>query len=358
MDVSNPKEIATSVQGTEALARHLGLSRWTVSRALNAQPGVSEATRKRILQAVQDLRFQADPAARGLRGTSTGAVGVCFQELESPILIRKIGALQAHLRQAGFRVQFELAGGDPEIERDVLAHFRASRVDGIVLIGSSLDPDSDLTGLPPILHVDPVSKKLVPKVCLDREAAMRQIVEHLYRLGHRRFGLVGITSEVPYGNERLRALRKVVRALGLTEDEALVTLQPAPDADPKLSYERGRAFLDDVRKFWQAGQITALIVLNDRMAIGLMGALREHQIEVPADLSIVGFDNLDVAGVWPPGLTSVDQSVDAQMQAAVEALRHCLGGGNSEDAIQIAPELVTRGSTAEADRGQAKSGSV
>src|SRR5690606_23635790 len=107
-----PPGVAT----TSALARHLGLSRWTVSRVLNGHPGVRPDTVARVRAAMDELGFTPDPLARGLRGTPTGAVGVCFSELESPILARKTATLQRLLREAGLRSLIELTNGEADLE--------------------------------------------------------------------------------------------------------------------------------------------------------------------------------------------------------------------------------------------------
>ena len=114
---------AFMITSTKDLAEHLGLSRWTVSRVLNGHPEVKEETRRRVLDAARELGFSPNAMARGLRGGSTGLVGVCFQEIESPALAKKTAFLQQQLRAMGFQGMIELTDGDPNLEESVLRHF-------------------------------------------------------------------------------------------------------------------------------------------------------------------------------------------------------------------------------------------
>lgn len=119
------------ISSTKDLAQHLGISRWTVSRVLNGHPEVKEESRIRVLEAAGELGFSPNAMARGLRGGPTGLIGVCFQELESPALAKKMAFLQQELRTWGFQAMIELTDGDPELEESVIRHFLSLRTEGI-----------------------------------------------------------------------------------------------------------------------------------------------------------------------------------------------------------------------------------
>lgn len=191
------KTIQPAIQSTDALARHLGLSRWTVSRVLNEHPGVKEETRLKVQEAMLQLGFEPNRMARGLRGSRTMMIGICFQELDSPVLARKTAMLQHFLRKEGYRAIIELTGGDPLLEEAAIRHFLGIKVDGIVLVGSTLQTSQpivrQLDAIPtPVVTVDPASNLPMTQIHLDRVWAMKMIIDHLHEAGHRRFCIVGI----------------------------------------------------------------------------------------------------------------------------------------------------------------------
>ena len=200
-------------RSTGDLAAHLGISRWAVSRVLNGQPGVSESTRQRVEALVAESGFQPNRMARGLRGGTTGLVGVLFQELESPALARKAAQLQQRLRDAGFRALIELSAADQRWEEETLRHFMSLRVDGVVLVGTTLPVDHTLLrqlarqAIPAVV-VDPAQALSMTTVQLDRAEAIAEAVRHLHGLGHRKFALLGIESDPILGPQRLRGIAR------------------------------------------------------------------------------------------------------------------------------------------------------
>jgi DNA-binding LacI/PurR family transcriptional regulator len=338
-----------SVQSTSDLAAHLGLSRWTVSRVINAHPDVKEETRQKVLQAMEELRFSPSVFARGLRGGKTNTIGVCFREVDNPILARKIACLQGLLRQRGYRSLIELTEGEPQLEADAVRHFIILRVEAIVLVGSSEGDSAALqllkeSGIPGVL-VDPIAPlPNLPGVELDRPKAMRLILEHLIELGHRKFALLGISSEVPYGLPRLKALSRVAEEhqLSFERDFDIFTT-----SDPQgYGYAYGRRLAQNLIE--KGTDATALIALDDLIALGAMRRLQEHGFTIPADFSIVGFDNIDITEHTTPRLSTVDQQVTSMIEAAGRLLFRQIGGDSSLSSPaewRIPPELVLREST-------------
>jgi len=319
----NPQQ---PVLTTEALAANLGLSRWTVSRVLNGHPGVAEATREKVAQAMAQSGFQPSPLARGLRGAKTGTIGCCFQEVETPALAKKMAVLQDALRQAGKRAVVEMSGGDPARERDAIQHFLGWQVDGLIIVGSTLKPEDPLiqqlqTSPTPTVLIDPIDNLGLPTIRLDREFAMRQIVKQLHHAGHTRFCLVGIASDPAFEDVRLRGLRQGASDCGLDFDHDFVAL-----ADTRFNhqdYAYGAALAE---KWLQLkARPNAIIALNDRLALGFQAALRKQALTAPQDFSIIGFDNLDISPWYEPALTSVDQQIDLVMRTATNLLQEASG---------------------------------
>lgn len=349
MTVSNPKSALIKIQNTSALAEHLGLSRWTVSRVLNGHAGVKAETAARVEEAMQEFGFQPNPMARVLRGARTGTIGVCFQEIESPLLAHKTAILQQMLREEGFIALIELTNRNPALEEKVIRHFIASQVEGIVLVGSLQKPDDAGAAylareMVPTVLVDPEISLPYSEVSLNREEAMRLVLEHLYSLGHRSFAVLGIDPEDAYGARRWRGIHKTAKTLGISL-KTQISSYFKPDYH-QHDYRYGE---------YLAGQLlrsgvlpTAVIALNDRVAMGAIKRLRAAGLEVPRDLSIVGYDNLDFTDYSQPTLTTVDQHVELLMQTARGILLRSIRDGNERgpQRQQIAPVLIERESTA------------
>jgi DNA-binding LacI/PurR family transcriptional regulator len=345
------REGAKRVAGTAGLARHLGVSRWTVSRVLNGHSGVREETRQRVLAAVDDLGFEPNVLARGLRGLPSGLVGVSFPHLEAMVLAQKSQVLQQALKESGYRALFEMPEGDPEVEAAVVRHFLSINVDGIVLIGSTLEPDDpilkevkerDLR----IAAVDPRWALPIPRVSLDRGRAMEIKLRHLYELGHRRIGVLGFSSDDMYQTVRRRGLRRAAGRLGLDFENDLCFIDEP--GHHQQSYAFGSLLAGKALEMGRRGP-TALFCLNDRIAIGAMRGLQEAGKRVPEDYSVIGLDNLPETEWTNPPLTTVDQNIGSLMERVQAALWQ---PANSERPVhyKVEPLLVVRASTGKAGK--------
>lgn len=336
------------INSTKDLADFLGLSRWTVSRVLNGHPEVKEETRQRVLKTARELGFSPNAMARGLRGGSTGLVGVCFQELESPALAKKTSFLQQQLRSLSFQGMIELTDGDPNLEETAIRHFLSLKSDGIILVGSTLKGDNATiqhlikTRVPTVL-VDPIHKLPFPTIHLDRAGILERIVDHLWERGHRRFALLGIESDRVLSQVRIEGIRRGLDKVQGDYDTQ-VTSYTAPDfglQDYGYGYALAKIILD------ARDPATAWIAMNDRLVIGALSYLREQKIRVPDDVSLVGFDNLDIAAWYDPPITSVDQVIPKVFRETVARLVDSIQDPPSDGGTEewILPELIVRKTT-------------
>jgi Transcriptional regulators len=325
-------------------AKYLGLSSWTVSRAINGHPEVSEKTRRRIMAAMEEVGFRPNPLARGLGGRRTSMIGVCFMGLGNPIMDRKVYHLQEFLRRHQLRSLLEMRMRDAQQEVRAIEDFRRIHVDGIVLIHSELDAASSrkALGSTPCVHVDPHEPQPTMCVSVDRRRAMRLLMEHLLRLGHRSFALLGIREDDPW---RWSALVETVEAHGLDAARALTAVKGMPEVESQI--EAGELMAESVLK-WPK-RPTALIALDDRMALGAIQALKNANIDVPREMSVTGFDNLDLARKLHPTLTSIEQNPLRLMERAgallLEQLELPAEQRGRAAAETVAPELVIGEST-------------
>jgi DNA-binding LacI/PurR family transcriptional regulator len=334
-----------SIQSTAQLAKHLKLSRWTVSRALNGHPAVKAETRRRVEEAAQALHFVPSALARGLQGGRTGTIGVCFNELESPVLVKKISILHRLLRERGLRGLIELTHGEPQAEREVIAHFVNMRVDGIVTVYSQLPSsgafDALLAGTEiGVVHVDPLTELLRPAVTMNRALAMKLLVQHIVDRGRRRLVLLGIRRTLY--PDRWRGLRAAFRKHRLAEP---MDVRVWAHEDSKAQdYSYGRQLAEELLA--DGFKPTAILALNDRVAIGAMTRLQEAGWRIPEDCFMAGFDNLDITEHCRPTLTTIDHHSEELMARALAIL---LGKHPSTNGMKtLAPSLMIRASTAAA----------
>jgi DNA-binding LacI/PurR family transcriptional regulator len=336
---------------TAALAKHLGISRWTVSRVLNGHPGVKEDTVRKVKQAIQELDFQPSALARGLRGGQTATVGVCFQDLDSPVMAMRAAALQQRLREEGYDTVIELSGASVELERSAIRRFVGHHVDGIVLIFSRLTADDPAISLlqrenTPCFWIDPENPVPGDKAMLDRGRSMKLILEHLAGLGHRKIALLGIDPQNRFGALRIPGLMRHAPEVGLDfERDFLSVFHPG---ETNHTFDYGYELAGELMEK-SAGQLpTAIIALNDRIAIGAINRLREDGIRVPEDVSVVGYDNIAVAEHFFPTLTTVDHQTDRLMDLAVRGLLERLDpeqASHPPRELSVQPKLIIRKST-------------
>ena len=333
------------ITSTKDLAEHLGLSRWTVSRVLNGHPEVKDETRKRVLAAASKIGFSPNAMARGLRGGSTGLVGVCFQELESPALAKKTAFLQQQLRTLGLQGMIELTEGDPELEESVLRHFLSLKSDGMILVGSTLQADSSavqylIEAKVPAVLVDPIHKLPFPSIHLDRTGIMEIIIDHLWERGHRQFALLGIESDPVLGQFRVEGIRRGIEKQGGEYDVHVQSYMESGFGFQDYGY--GYSLAQTILRAEDAA--TAWVAMNDRLAIGALSYLREQGIRVPQDIAVVGFDNLDITPWYDPPLTTVDQVIPKIFREAVARLIQSIQDPESicDTDDWILPELIVR----------------
>lgn len=347
--MSLEREEEANIRSVGDFAKHLGLSRWTVSRILNGHTGVHEDTRRRVMDEMNRIGFQPNMMARSLKGAKTGLIGICFQEIESPILARKISSLQESLRARGLRGVMEITSGVPGAERDIINHFFSLRVDGVILIGSELSPTDPIirrlaAESMPVVTVDAAYDIPLPKIELDRRSAMLLALRHLQQRGYKNFALLGLESDPVYGARRIEGLKAAAAKLGIDWETSFLSLK---DTGRKMwSYQYGFDLAQELLQLENPPR--GVIALNDRVAIGAMKAIREWGYDIPKDFSVVGFDNLDIGQWTEPALTTVGQNVGELIEEAIRCIQNLIESPvtpNDPPVVLVQPKLIVRASS-------------
>lgn len=310
----------STIRSTAELARELGVSRWTVSRALNGHAGVDPATAERIKETASRHGFAPSLLGRGLRSGRTDQAGICLPDLVDYFLTTKITRLQQALQARGFHPVLQILDGRPETENAALERFAAMRCAGVVVIASQLDESaagfrSLAAAEIPLVRIDPLNLRSPASVSSDRRAAMRLAVRHLHTLGHRRLVVAGLDRESPYGRQRLEGLRTGCRTLKW-DFERDVRILPLPET--RDDFSAGRVMAETFLK--DPSGTSAILAINDRIALGLVRTLQDHGWHVPGDVSVIGYDNADFSPYASPALTTLDPQVDQLIEHAVRLL--------------------------------------
>lgn len=344
--MSTGNENFQAIRSTADLAGRLGISRWAVSRALNGRPGVSAETARRVREAVERSGFQPNPLAQGLRGGRTRYVGICLPELGSFYLEPKLEFLRAEMAARGYQLMVGMTSGDPEREREMLRQFGSFRVAAAVAVASQ-QPRRVIHELEsqgtPLLLVDPLGAGQAGAVALDRRSGMREAASHLLEHGHRRLGVLGILGDTLYTRKRLEGV-----AMACTEQGFEVGRTVCSIALP------GQAGSDLQRGFQSAGEVlrqrpapTAILALNDDVALGLIAGLQAAGVAVPGDLSVVGYDNREIGAFSTPKLTTIDARPDELMRLVAGELLAMIESGAKRPArtLWLETKLVARESS-------------
>jgi DNA-binding LacI/PurR family transcriptional regulator len=316
---------APVLRSTADFARHVGLARTTVSRVLNAQPGLKQKTIDRVQRALAETGFTPNAHALHLRGKRTLMIGVCMEDLATPPAVRKLATLQHVLRARGFSSLIEVFS--PGSGRDVVRHFLSLRVEAVVFIGHFLRDEIEARigeliahGIPHLV-IDHYGLKNANTVSLDRAAGMFAVMNHLLDYGHRTFGIVGITKGPASRIDRLSGVHAALRARGLEFDACTVTLDHLHER--RNDFEYGRLLATSFMKL--PLRPTAFLGHNDEIAIGALRGLQEAGLKLPRDASITGFNNQDICRMTSPTLTTVDQNIDTTIATAADILLAQLG---------------------------------
>ncbi|HET6531489.1 MAG TPA: LacI family DNA-binding transcriptional regulator [Actinoplanes sp.] len=323
------------------VAKKAGVSEATVSRVLNGRSGVSESTRASVLTALDVLGYERPTKLRGERGR---LVGLVLPELQNPIFPALAEVVTASLAQRGFTPALcaRTIGGVPE--RDYIEMLLDHQVSGVVFAGGSYAlADAEhghyrqlLDRRMPVVMVNAGVDGLgFPHISTDDAVAVEQAYGHLRSLGHERIGMVlGPEDHMP----SRRKLAGVVKMADWTNPDEWVE---------RTNFSMESARLAAARLI-QRG-VTGMICASDVLALGSIRAARRLGLDVPGDVSVVGFDDSALMTCTDPPLTTVRQPIEMMGQAAVDLLvTQIEGSGVAPDELLFEPELVVRGSTAPA----------
>jgi DNA-binding LacI/PurR family transcriptional regulator len=319
------------------VATRAGVSHQTVSRVINDSPRVTEATRERVLSAIRDLSYVPSPMARGLISNQTRSIGVVADDISDHFFARVVAGAEAEARRRGYYLMI----GSVEPDDDEAGYLRLMlerRVEGLILARPSvpLTPD-DLQAARsagvPLVTVGSTNPQGVPVVDVDNRQGGYDATRYLLQEGHRRIATIVGPSGWPSAVARLEGYRQALREAAVAEEPELVEYASS------WSLESGQAAAAGL--LGRRADFTAVFAHSDLIALGAIRELRNVGLRVPEDVSVVGYDDLPVAGYVEPALTTVHQPMrEVGARAAGFVLDQIAGGAAPAPEAHLLPAVL------------------
>ena len=319
------------------VALRAGVSKSLVSLALSGSPKVSARSQKRIEQAVADLGYRPNAAARSLSERRSKTIGVLILDLHNPVFAEILDGVQSEVRQFGFKTMLVTGGDNPTLEQEEIEKLLELQVEGLILISHRLPREvfAQVSSEVPIVVVtrDDFTGPGIDTVRNDDVAGASLAVDHLVSLGHRRIVCLS-GGDNPVSHLRAQGYKDAMTAHALAD---LIHVVPGGLTDSG-GYKAAQASLDL--------NPTALVVANDIAAIGAIAAVENAGLRVPEDISVIGYDGIRLGALRRVNLTTIAQPLEQLGRRAAERILGRLAdpsGPAHRDLL--ASELVVRGTS-------------
>ncbi|MEF2969132.1 LacI family DNA-binding transcriptional regulator [Paenibacillus sp. M1] len=325
------------------VAKKVGVSVATVSRVLNNLPGYSEDTKRKVLQAVEELGYQPNAIARGLVNKRTETIGVLFPSVSSSFSSLILHGIESVAQEHNYSVIVCNTAEDGKRTMKYLQLLREKQVDGIIFSSGLLEPEYNevvrAMNVPLVLVATKSEFDDVPYIKVDDRQAAYDAAEYLIRRGHRRIAMIGgAESDRIAGQPRYEGFRQALRDHGIPLREELMQ-------DGGFTFDGGLRAAE--RLLTAAPDVTAVFAAADEMAIAVISAAAKLGIAVPEQLSVVGYDDLKLAEMSNPPLTTVAQPLREMGELASRKLIAMLDSG-APAASEILPHRIIERQTVRA----------
>lgn len=331
------------------VARRAGVSTATVSRVLSQPAVVSPATRRRVLAAIDRLAYAPNTAAKNLRTLRTGKLLVTVPDISNPFFSLILRGIEDAAQREGYAVLLGDTQHDEAREEGYASMLKRKEADGLIFLGHRL-PQAAATLVramaprcAPVVNGCEFNPRLpVPSVHIDNAKAASEAMDHLFRLGHRRIGIVTGPLVSPLSRDRLRGA--ISRAKKERAEGDLIIM------NGDFSIESGAAAGE--RLLRRRERPTAIFCFNDEMAMGVIQAARRRGLRLPDQLSVVGFDDIRFSSYMDPPLTTIAQPMRAIGEGTVRLLIEILSGDvAAPESVTLPHTLTIRSSTAPPRKG-------
>ncbi|WP_171649909.1 LacI family DNA-binding transcriptional regulator [Paenibacillus foliorum] len=299
------------------VAKHLGVSVSTVSRAMNNHPDVREETKLQVMEAIRALNYRPNAIARGLINKKTYTIGLMIPEISDPFFAGLANAVEETFSKQGYQVVYGNTNRDPVKEKQFLSNAIERQFDGLIITPDFLDDTFKelISGLDmPVVFLRRRTPPGIsaPYVDVDHYEAATEAVKYLIELGHRQIGFIGMPESSFTGIQRLLGYRDTMWKHSLLSDDSNIVMSGGRNIDS------GREAMS--RLFERSPKVTAVFAGNDLLGIGALEWLAQQNIAVPEQISVIGFDNLEYAELHWIQLTTMEQPRTEMGTKAAELL--------------------------------------
>jgi DNA-binding LacI/PurR family transcriptional regulator len=322
----------------EDVAREAGVSRALVSLVMRERPNVSDERRSRVLEAAARLGYRPNAMARSLASQRTRTVGVILDDLRNPFFAEIAGGVEELASELGYQLLLGAGGRQARRERAALAALLEYRVDGVIVVSPRMRvPDLAAAAIeaPLVIVGRQVRNVDADFVVIDETHGIELVLEHLVGLGHERIAHVD-GGKGAGGPQRRGAYLRGMAARGLGQHARVIPGDFTEDAGTNAANQ----VLDE------RDLPTAIVAANDMVAAGLLGGFDRAGVDVPGDVSIVGYDNISIAHLAHVSLTTIDQPRSEMGRLALELLLDRIDNGRRGVVRLLEPSLVVRSTTA------------
>jgi LacI family transcriptional regulator len=344
MKTGRKSPVAAGTVTLKTVAEKVGLSPGTVSAVLNQSPSavhIPQATRERIVAAAAGLNYRPNYFARSLRRKRTNTLGVIANEIGDAYGSLIISGIESYARQKDYFFITGIHRHDPQLFDRYSRLLLERGVEGFITIDLNLPR---VLPLPTVAVSGHGQLRGVTNIVIDHSRAAALALQHLLSLGHRDIAFMRGDPASSDSSHRWQAIHEVGRDLGIVFRPELIVQIESRDSSPELGYPFAKRLL--ARK----SHFTALFAFNDVSAIGAMRAFQEAGFKVPADISVVGFDDIEGAAFHYPSLTTIRQPLRKMGEIAaatlLEKIQVAPNGNAAPAEIAVAPQLIIRESTA------------
>lgn len=320
------------------VARQANVSTATVSRCLNSPERVGKATRERVMKAVRDLGYAPNFGAQALAARQTNTIAAVIPTMENAVFARGLQAFQEELVRHGKTLLVASSAYSAELEAQQVRALVARGADGLLLIGYDRDPEIyaflEKRKVPALIawSFDPEEER--PAVGFDNRAAMAALARQVIGQGHREIACISApTASNDRARERVEGIRDAKAQAGQNPDTLYLVETPYGIENGEIAF---RQVMTD------APQTTAVMCVNDVLAVGALRAAREMGMRVPDDISITGFDDIEIAILAEPPLTTVHVPHREMGRCAADMLIQILRGGQKGQNLELPTEIRLR----------------
>ncbi|MED5017343.1 LacI family DNA-binding transcriptional regulator [Paenibacillus chibensis] len=332
------KSIVTNIKD---VAKYLGISVSTVSRALNHYPDVSPITKNQVMDAVEHLNYRPNAVAKGLIQKKTFTVGLMIPDISDPICSLLAASVEKSFSDQGYQVVYGSTHRDPAKEKQFILNAISRQFDGLILTPDVLDEElvsllSDLR-MPVVFLQRRTPEGLnAPFVDVDHYHAASAAVRNLITRGHQRIGFIAMPASSFTGSERKRGYLDTMSAYGLMPEMMGMV-------EGGRTIEQGRTAMAEL--YQRCPGLTAVFAANDLLAVGALEWLHQQHMNVPGQISVIGFDNLEHAALHWTQLTTMEQPTEEMgRKCALAMLRMMRDPKQLPVSELIEAKLIERGS--------------